>query len=222
MAIILGQKCPGCARPIPRVIRERAVAEQRDLRCRCGALQSWKSLPPEKESQAPPRPLSPQAVASPPQSPNSCGESTPIEIACPYCGCNAELVDSIAVYRKSYGMLWLCKPCQAWTGVHQDSKDHKPKGTLAKAALRQLRIQVHAAFDPIWQNQLEQEGGSKSCIRNGLYRKMAVELELSHDACHVGHFDEAMCRRALEVCAEWKKATPFPAPPLTKPPGESD
>lgn len=39
---------------------------------------------------------------------------------CPYCGCFAEFVDSSCVYNgKSYGMIYLCRPCVAWVGVHK-------------------------------------------------------------------------------------------------------
>lgn len=126
------------------------------------------------------------------------------EVPCPYCGLPAELVDSTRVYRKSYGMLWLCQTCQAWVGVHKDSKTHKPKGTLAKAELRSLRQAAHRAFDPIWIDRHEQ-GMSKSKARQSAYRDLAIKLQISDDECHIGHFDEDRCKEVIEICRTWKE-----------------
>jgi len=124
---------------------------------------------------------------------------------CPYCGLNAELVDGLAVYRKSYGMLWICQPCQAWVGVHKDSKSNKPLGTLANAELRKLRSETHKAFDPFWE-ALAASGRIRSKARHDTYRKLAVELGIATKQCHVAQFDEVMCRKSLEICAGWKRA----------------
>jgi hypothetical protein len=125
---------------------------------------------------------------------------------CPYCQLDAELIDSAAVYRKSYGKLWICQPCQAWVGVLATSKSNRPKGTLAKAPLRQLRVQAHAAFDPFWKERWAQVGGSKSKARKHYYNELAIELRIDHDICHIGMFDEDRCRAVLKICAGWKKA----------------
>jgi hypothetical protein len=56
-------------------------------------------------------------------------------VTCPYCGQPAIYVDSAAVYRiGSYGMIYLCRPCQAWVGVHPGTD--QPLGRLANAELR--------------------------------------------------------------------------------------
>lgn len=125
---------------------------------------------------------------------------------CPYCHMDAELVDSIRVYAKSYGLLWICQPCQAWVGVLQDSKSNRPKGSLAKAELRQLRVQAHAAFDPFWKDRLALIGGSKSKARKHYYQKLGEALSLERSDCHIGKFDEDQCRRVLDICCGWKKA----------------
>ena len=56
MGVSLGLQCPGCAKPIPAAIIKRAINEKKDLRCKCGALRSWKSLPPEPEPTPQPLP----------------------------------------------------------------------------------------------------------------------------------------------------------------------
>lgn len=124
---------------------------------------------------------------------------------CPYCQMDAELIDSDRIYSRSHGKVWICQPCQAWVGVLQDSKSDRPKGTLAKAELRKLRIAAHAAFDPFWRDRWARIGGSKSKSRKHLYDELAAELKLDHDACHIAMFDESRCREVLDVCARWKR-----------------
>lgn len=58
---------------------------------------------------------------------------------CPYCDNESELVDSEVVYGKSYGMMFLCSPCDAYVGCHKDSPNNRPLGTLANRSLRSLR-----------------------------------------------------------------------------------
>ena len=132
-------------------------------------------------------------------------QDQPSEVVCPYCGFNAELIDSIAVYRKSYGMVWLCQPCQAWVGTHKGSKDHKPLGTLAKLELRTLRQSAHSALDPFWKDQISQ-GISKGKARREVYSKLAAALGIGSAECHIAMFDEARCREVLVICDGWKRA----------------
>lgn len=127
------------------------------------------------------------------------------EVPCPYCGLPAELVDATQIYRKALGKLWLCQPCQAWVGVHRDSKSNRPKGTPAKSRLRKLRIEAHAVFDPFWQDLWEQ-GLSKKKARRQIYAKLAEALEISIDECHIGMFDEDRCKQAIRICLGWQEA----------------
>ena len=60
-----------------------------------------------------------------------------MNVICNYCGKPAEYVDSTVVYGSSYGMIYYCKPCNAWVGVHKGSG--APLGTLANAELRAYR-----------------------------------------------------------------------------------
>ena len=67
------------------------------------------------------------------------------KILCDYCGRQAEYVDSAEIYNgKSYGMIYLCRPCKAYVGVHRGSD--KPLGRLADAELREWKKRAHAAF----------------------------------------------------------------------------
>ena len=73
---------------------------------------------------------------------------------CQHCGRDAEWVENKEVYGRNYGnsyMIWLCRPCDAFVGCHQNTK--QPKGRfLAKADLREARKKAHAVIDPLWQS----------------------------------------------------------------------
>lgn len=112
-------------------------------------------------------------------------------VFCPYCGKAAELIDSSAVYQRSYGMIWMCKPCDAYTGVHASSPTFKPLGTLAKAPLRKMRSEVHKLFDPLWKK------GKMS--RNEAYSWLADQMNKTKETTHVAMFDEADCKKAISV-----------------------
>jgi hypothetical protein len=110
---------------------------------------------------------------------------------CPYCGEKARLIDSAEVYGgRSYGLMYVCKPCDARVGVHKGTK--KPLGRLANAELRAAKIAAHAAFDPLWK--------SGRMSRNAAYRWLSEAMELSAKDCHIGMFDVADCRRVVDLC----------------------
>jgi len=67
---------------------------------------------------------------------------------CPYCKKSTEYVDSDVVYRKSYGMIYLCRACNAYVGVHKGTD--KAKGRLANKELRFHKKEAHRYFDNLW------------------------------------------------------------------------
>lgn len=121
-------------------------------------------------------------------------------VTCDYCGREAELVDSAEVYHgRSYGLIWLCRPCWAWVGVHESSKNHAPLGRLANSELRGWKIRAHAAFDPIWRARF-MAGDGKTKARAEAYKWLAAQLEIPPRNCHIGMFDVELCKRAVDVC----------------------
>jgi len=111
-------------------------------------------------------------------------------MTCPYCGKEAEFVDSKTYYKngKSYGMIYLCRPCDALVGAHKGSD--LPLGTLANGYLRSMRIQTHKVIDPIWE--------SKYMTRDAVYALLAKKMSLEQDKCHIGMFNVAQCQEAME------------------------
>ncbi len=115
----------------------------------------------------------------------------PTVVYCPYCGDKANLVDSSVVYKQSYGMIWLCEPCDAYTGCHRSSTRFKPLGTLANKKLRELRKETHKVFDPIWRK--------RKMSRSEAYHWLARQMEIDPKKCHVAMFDEFKCKIAITI-----------------------
>ena len=74
-----------------------------------------------------------------------------MKVYCPYCGKEAELIDSSVIYGRSYGMAYICFDCDAYVGTHKGTE--KPLGRLANAELRKWKMRAHDAFDPIWKSR---------------------------------------------------------------------
>ena len=116
---------------------------------------------------------------------------------CPYCGAAPKYVDSIEVYRKSYGMIYLCKPCQAWVGVHKGTD--KALGRIANQELRYWKRRAHFFFDQLWAKAIKQ-GRSKRQARLDAYAWLSEELEIYSDHCHIGMFTVILCKKVEILC----------------------
>lgn len=122
-------------------------------------------------------------------------EMTEYSVLCPYCGNKAELADTAEVYRgRSYGMMYICRPCQAWVGCHKGT--NKPLGRLANEQLRHFKQKAHAAFDPLWQRGSRRRFESRSAA----YEWLAGKMRLSRDECHIGMFDVDDCKNVVQFC----------------------
>ncbi len=127
------------------------------------------------------------------------------EVACPYCkGWAALLLNSAELYNgRNYGAVWICRPCEAWVGVHANSPRYLPLGRLADAELRKAKAAVHATFDPLWQRKLIRTPGVKKRARGDGYQWLADQLGIPFEQCHIGMFDIETCKRVVEICAPY-------------------
>lgn len=123
----------------------------------------------------------------------------PIEVICPYCQAPAELVGGAEVYPHRpdlyWKKFWLCRPCKAHVGCHENSAKHAPLGRLANAELRTAKIAAHAAFDPWWQK--------RGMSRSHAYRKLGDEMGIPKREVHIGMFDLERCRLVVEIVQHW-------------------
>lgn len=107
---------------------------------------------------------------------------------CPYCKCKTEFVDSSVIYSRSYGMVYLCKKCNAYVGCHKGTD--KALGRLANKSLREAKKEAHRHFDVIWKE--------KHLTRNEAYLKLSNYLGLPPKYTHIGMFREDTCKKVIE------------------------
>lgn len=117
-----------------------------------------------------------------------------MNVICNYCGKPAEFVDSTIVYGSSYGMIYYCKPCNAWVGVHKGSST--PLGTLANAELRACRRKAHGMFDRIWR--------LRWMSRSKAYAWLAEQMGLTLEETHIGMFSVEQCRKVIDLCIQFE------------------
>ena len=119
---------------------------------------------------------------------------------CPYCECKTEYVDSAVVYGRSYGMIYLCRKCDAYVGVHKGTSN--ALGRLANAELRHWKKEAHKYFDALWQKKMT-KGFTKHEARGGAYKWLSKEMGLHIDLTHIGMMDVEQCKRVVELCGAW-------------------
>ncbi len=117
---------------------------------------------------------------------------------CPYCGNESEYVDSIKVYRQSYGMIYYCQPCAAWVNCHHG--EDQAFGSLAKGNLRDLRHQTHLIFDPLWQMKVDTGKSKRKPAQASARKWLASELKIEIEEAHIGMFDIEHCQKTIELC----------------------
>lgn len=122
---------------------------------------------------------------------------------CPYCGGDSVLVTGDVVYPNRPDLagkrFWLCAGDQAWVGVH--GKTERPLGTLADAALRKHRQEVHAVFDVIWQAKMVRDGNTEWSARGRGYKWLAEAMQIPPSECHSALFSHDQCALAIAICA---------------------
>lgn len=117
---------------------------------------------------------------------------------CPYCGGKANLVPASTVYkskkfRKGKLKLWVCEnypECDSYVGCHPGTEI--PLGRLANEKLRNLKMEAHKQFDPIWKSGL--------MSRKDAYKWLASMLDIDESECHIGMFNPDMCNKVIQIC----------------------
>lgn len=126
-------------------------------------------------------------------------------LSCAYCEGQLILVPDEAVYQRSYGgHVWWCQPCEAFVGCHRGG--YLPKGRVAKAELRKLKIEAHRLFDRFWRAAIKLRGWSQHDARKAAYQWLADSMGIEVKLCHIGMFDEAQTRQVIEICLSSKKS----------------
>ncbi len=121
---------------------------------------------------------------------------------CPYCGKKTRLENSSSVYNgRSYGLIYICKPCDAFVGIHKDGSN-RALGRLANADLRHFKKEAHAWFDPIWQAKVKL-GQNKFQARTGAYTWLSTAMGIDRNDTHIGMFDIDQCKLVIDLCKKY-------------------
>lgn len=118
------------------------------------------------------------------------------KVICPYCNEQAEFRDSIIIYKKSYGMVWICKnfpDCDSYVGVHKGTT--KFYGRMANKQLRFWKKKAHAEFDPVWKY---------GPLNRGEGYKMAADM-MGMEEFHIGELDLDQCVEFILNLLKYKK-----------------
>ena len=121
-----------------------------------------------------------------------------MRVLCNYCGDDAEYVDSIEVYQSSHGMIYLCRHCEAWVGVHKGTET--PLGRLANKELRRAKQAAHRVFDRLWRRVMNRDNIAKHHARGRAYKWLARELGIKTINCHIGMFNIEQCEQVVDIC----------------------
>lgn len=108
-----------------------------------------------------------------------------------YCGGMATLKSNAEIYGREYGngRAWVCENfavCRGSVGTHPNGG---ALGTIPDPETKKLRMEVHAAIDPIWK--------SKKYSRGHMYRRIAEVLGVP--IFHVGTSTATQCREVLKL-----------------------
>lgn len=121
---------------------------------------------------------------------------------CPYCWGETEYIDSSYVYGRSYGMIYICKPCDAYVGVHRGTD--RALGRLADRELRSAKRRAHYYFDQIAKtsliNEIYSDYISGMSNRSKAYKWLAGRLGIEERLCHIGMMDVGQCEEVVEIC----------------------
>lgn len=108
-------------------------------------------------------------------------------VRCPSCNVSMNLRNTV------YGVAYVCHLCGLHHGAHQATGE--PLGTPASdEETRQARIDAHEALDALWR------GPRARMSRDDAYARLASEIGLPLEECHIGRFTAAECRATVEIC----------------------
>lgn len=108
---------------------------------------------------------------------------------CQYCMSETVYTNRIDENGYVHGMVYICKDCDAYVGVHKGS--NISLGSVAKSKLRSLRIVAHETIDPFFKEY--------GYTRNQVYRIIRNELDIPKDICHIGMLNEQQCQKVISL-----------------------
>jgi hypothetical protein len=88
-------------------------------------------------------------------------------------------------YKLAHKRFWQCVSCKNFVGCHENARQNKlrPLGVIANKELKQARIRIHEAIDPLWR-----EGKIK---RGEIYAMLSKELGYVYHTGELRSLEEA-------------------------------
>ena len=102
-------------------------------------------------------------------------------------------------------MIYLCRECRAYVGVHKGTK--KALGRLANWELRKAKVHAHQMFDNLWKQKMAR-GFAKGEARRSAYKWLSQQLDIPVKYTHIGMFDVATCKKVVQICKPYFKTIP--------------
>lgn len=117
-------------------------------------------------------------------------------LVCPYCGNATKQIDSAEIYHGiSYGIIYLCKPCNAYVGCHKGTT--LSMGRLANSDLREAKKRAHHYLDQLWQ--------PKVYNRPIVYKWLSESLGINQDFTHIGMSNLKQCEKIIALSIQRMK-----------------
>lgn len=130
------------------------------------------------------------------------------DVRCPHCGRRASLAAGTSVYPMrpdlQQAMYWICWGCDAWAPCLPGTDE--PDGVIANHDVRQLRGRARAAFEPLWRAKMQRDKCDEKEAIAAASAWLAGQLGLPE--LQFNAFDEATCRRALDIIARIPRKSP--------------
>jgi hypothetical protein len=124
----------------------------------------------------------------------------PIPVHCnSCCSTNIELTTNDKIYGKIFGAwpkVYICNDCGASCGCHPNTDI--PLGRMADRETRQLRVQAHTAFDPLWKNGY--------MTRTKAYNWLAGQLGIEVSESHISWLSKEQLEKVIETCNDYIKS----------------
>lgn len=119
-------------------------------------------------------------------------------LVCPYCGNATQQNDSAEIYHGiSYGIIYLCKPCNAYVGCHKGTT--LSMGRLANSDLREAKKRAHHYLDQLWQ--------PKVYNRPIVYKWLSESLGINREFTHIGMSNVKQCEKIIALSIQRIKET---------------
>ncbi|KAF7964113.1 hypothetical protein AWV80_02135 [Cupriavidus sp. UYMU48A] len=126
---------------------------------------------------------------------------------CDYCGARALLAsagEEAYPYLDDHGPVWICVACQAWIGVRTRSKHNVPLGRLANAALRERKMRLHDALEPLVAAKIRRDRVNAFEARGKAMKWLIASLDLDVTTPSIHALSLEQCEQAIRYTAEFQ------------------